>query len=152
MKKVRTTVTMALDTRQKMGLKVRQPLSFMSIPYNFSSELLGIIADEVNVKEIKFIDNKELYLNKNITEELKQEGDYRELVRGLQDMRKSRGLTPSDVVAISFEANDEGKQLIRKFEADLKKTVLASAIEFKENDGEEIKIDKLSFKVELAIF
>jgi isoleucyl-tRNA synthetase len=155
MKKVREIVTTALDTRQKMGLKVRQPLSFMSIPYNFSQDFLNIIADEVNIKEIKFIDSSKLEINSNITPELKQEGDYRELVRAIQDMRKKMGLTPSDIVSLVFETGETGKSLIQKFEADMKKTVLVSEIRFKENDGlpaqagEEIKIDKLVFKVKI---
>ena len=72
-------------------------------------------------------------------------------MRGLQDMRKKMGLTPSDVVTISFETNDEGKKLIQKFENDMKKTVLASKIEFRENDGEEETTDELVFKVTIAI-
>jgi hypothetical protein len=65
-------------------------------------------------------------------------------------MRKKMGLTPSDVVVITFETNEEGKKLIQKFEADMKKTVLISKIDFKNNDGQEIKIDKFNFKVKIG--
>ena len=146
----RQVVTTALDTRQKMGLKVRQPLSFMSIPYNLSQEFLDIVADEVNIKEVKFIDSSKLYLNPDITPELKQEGSYREFVRAIQDMRKKMGLTPSDVISLVIETNDEGKKLIQKFESELLKTILASKIEFKQSDGETLKIDELVFKVKIA--
>ena len=110
--------------------------------------------DELNIKNIVYILKIKIGINKvnldaDITPELKQEGDYRELVRGLQDIRKKMGLTPSDAVAVSFETSDEGGQLIRKFEAGLKKTVLVSEIEFKKNDGEEIKIDELAFRVRI---
>ena len=91
----------------------------------------------------------EVELDAKITPELKQEGNYRELVRALQDMRKKMGFTPSDVIALNFETNDMGKALIGKFEADIKKTVLVSKIEFKANDGQEIKIDELVFKVKI---
>jgi hypothetical protein len=59
------------------------------------------------------------------------------------------GLTPSYVVSITFETNDSGKVLIQKFEADMKKTVLVSKIEFNDNDGIEVKIDELAFKVKI---
>jgi RecA-family ATPase len=70
-------------------------------------------------------------------------------VRALQDMRKKTGLTPSDVVNIVFETNETGRNLIQKFEKDVKKTVLVSKIEFGKNDGSEIKIDDLFFKVKI---
>jgi len=99
-------------------------------------------------------------LDIQITPELKEEGDYRELARALQDMRKKMGLTPSDVITLLIETDDAGKKLIQKFENDLKKTVLVSKIEFKNTDGEparphdegaggEVKIDELVFKIKI---
>jgi isoleucyl-tRNA synthetase len=137
---------------------VRQPLAMLKLKVEskkLSDEYLDLIKDELNVKEIilepKTSDlEPNLELDTNITPDLKQEGDYRELVRALQDMRKKMGLTPSDVVSIVFETNDVGKRLIQKFETDLKKTVLASEIKFERNAGEEIKIDELVFKVKIA--
>jgi isoleucyl-tRNA synthetase len=110
-----------------------------------------LIKDELNVKEIVFNKNleNEIELDTEITPELKQEGDYRELVRALQDMRKEIGLTPSDIVFLVFETDENGKKLIKKFESDLKKTVLVSKIEFKNNEGQDIKIDDLVFKVKI---
>ena len=89
-------------------------------------------------------------LDTEITPELKQEGDYRELLRSLQDMRKNQGLTPSDIVTLSVETSDAGKKLIRKFENEIKKTVLVSEIRFENNSGDEIKIDELLFKVKMV--
>ena len=114
-------------------------------------EFIELIRDEINVREVrenKNIEN-EVLLDTKITPELKTEGDYRELARALQDMRKKMGLTPSDIVAITFETNDTGKKLIQKFENDMKKTVLVSKIEFKENGGQEIKIGELTSKIEI---
>ncbi len=148
----RKIVTLGLEARQKAGIKVRQPLSKIKIKdYNFDEKYFDLIKDELNVKEVVF-DNSiadEVELDMEITPELKEEGNYRELIRGLQSMRKEMGLTPNDIVNISFATNDKGKQLIQKFEADMKKTVLISKIEFEENDGEEIKINNLVFKVKI---
>jgi isoleucyl-tRNA synthetase len=120
--------------------------------FALGEEYIGLIKDEINVKEVK--ENKniegEIKLDTEITPELKAEGDYRELARALQDMRKKTGLTPSDVIVLEIETSETEKKLIEKFENDLKKTVLVSAIEFKPNDGTEIKIENLLFKVKMV--
>ncbi|MCC7160586.1 class I tRNA ligase family protein [Candidatus Nomurabacteria bacterium] len=152
MQKVRNIVSLGLESRQKAGVKVRQPLSLLKVKnYELEAEYTELIKDELNVKEVSSDKNleTEVSLDLEITEELKQEGDYRELARALQDMRKNMGLTPSDVVSVIFETNEAGKNLIQKFENDLKKTVLVSNIEFKENDGQEIKIGELIFKTKI---
>jgi hypothetical protein len=60
------------------------------------------------------------------------------------------GLTPSDIVSLSVQTNDVGHDLILKFEADMKKTVLVSGISFQDNDGVDIIVDNLVFKVKIA--
>jgi isoleucyl-tRNA synthetase len=152
MKKVRNIVSLGLESRQKAGIKVRQPLNLLKVKsYELESEYTELIKDELNIKEVLKDENieTEVLLDLEITEELKQEGDYRELARALQDMRKNMGLTPSDMVSVFFETNEAGKNLIQKFEDDLKKTVLVSNIEFKNNEGLEIKIGELIFKTKI---
>ncbi|MBI2627574.1 class I tRNA ligase family protein [Candidatus Nomurabacteria bacterium] len=154
MQTVRKIVTLCLEARQKAGIKVRQPLASLKYKVKnkkLSGEYLDLIKDELNVKEIIETDliENEVELDVKITEELKQEGNYRELARALQDMRKKLGLTPDDTISLVFEANDAGKKLIEKFATDLKKTVLVSKIEFGNNNGEEIKIDDLVFKIKI---
>jgi isoleucyl-tRNA synthetase len=149
---IRKIVSLGLEARQKAKIQVRQPLAKLEVKiFCLGEEYVELIKDEINVKEIK--ENKdietEVLLDVKITEELKQEGNYRELVRALQGIRKKMGLTPSDVVALTFETDETGKKLIQKFENDMKKTVLVSEIRFKENKGEEIKIDELTFRVKI---
>ena len=152
METVRSLVTLGLEARQKAGIKVRQPLAKLEIrDYKLRSEYIELIKEELNVKEIiiaKNIDNNVL-LYTQITPELKAEGNYRELVRAIQDMRKKMSLTPSDIISLVVETSDEGRRLIQKFEVELLKIVLASKIEFKENSGESIKIDELMFKLQI---
>jgi isoleucyl-tRNA synthetase len=155
METVRNIVTLGLEARQKSGIKVRQPLNKLEIiAEKLPDEYIEIIRNELNIKNIIYLIKIKIGITKvtldaNITPELKQEGDYRELARALQDMRKKLGLTPSDTVSLVFETNDAGKKLIQKFENDLKRTVLVSQIEFKNNDGEEIKIGEMMFKVKV---
>jgi len=155
METVRSLVTLGLEARQKAGIKVRQPLNKLEIiAEKLSDEYLEIIKDELNIKNIEYILKIKIGIQKvnldvDISPELKEEGDYRELVRAVQDIRKKMGLTPSDIVVLIIETGDEGKKLIRKFETELLKVVLASKIEFKQNEGEYIKIDNLVFKINL---
>ncbi|MEK7539047.1 MAG: class I tRNA ligase family protein [Patescibacteria group bacterium] len=152
MRIVRAIASFGLEARQKEKIQVRQPLNKLEVKnFDLGEEYIKLLKDELNVKEVKQNKNikAEVVLDINITPELKQEGNYRELARALQDMRKEIGLTPNDIVSLTFETNDLGKKLIKKFEADLKKTVLASELEFKKNDGKEIKIDELVFKVKI---
>lgn len=156
MELVRSVVSEALELRQKNGIKVRQPLSKLKLDYTFPfpnslrEGYVQIIKDEVNIKEIEE-NTEEVFLDTNITPELKQEGDYRELVRGIQDMRKAMGLVPSDVVQLLVSTNTAGEELINKFKTELLKVVGASGVEFGSNDGTEIKVDELSFKVKLEL-
>jgi len=152
MELVRKIVTLGLEARQKAGIKVRQPLARLEVRnFTLEMEYVELIKEEINVKEI--LENKnldeEVFLDVVIDDELKMEGDYRELVRVLQDMRKKIGLTPSDIVSVVFDTDENGKKLIQKFESDLKKTVLISSLEFNKNEGEEIKIEGFSFRVKI---
>lgn len=149
---VRDIVSLGLEARQKAGIKVRQPLAKLEIKnYELDSEYTYLIKDELNVKEV--VENKNLEsvisLDTNITPELKEEGDYRELVRGIQDIRKTMGLVPSDIVSLFIETNTAGEKLINKWQDDLMKVVGASKIEFAPNSGTEIKVDELTFLIKL---
>jgi isoleucyl-tRNA synthetase len=169
MQKVREIVTLGLQARQKKGIPVRQPLNELIITnYELRVEYLDIIKDELNIKEIKFekgeakssetgpLDvSKETFrelkveLDIHITEELKKEGNYRELLRAVQDIRKKNGLNPNDVITLIVETGVEGQELINQFKDEFIKTVNAREIKIKENEGQEIKIDYFVFKVTL---
>ncbi len=152
MEEVRKIVSLGLEARQKVKIQVRQPLRELKVKsLKLKNEFLELIKDELNVKEVVFDDSisSAVELDINITEALKAEGDYREFVRGVQDMRKKIGLTPSDVISLTISTDEEGRKLIQKFENDLKKVALVSRVEFGENEGEELKVGELLFKVKI---
>ena len=107
MKVVRKIVTLGLEARQKAEIKVRQPLASLKLKVEsrkLSSEYIGLIKDELNVREIIF-DNSitnEVELDIEITSALKAEGEYREFMRELQDKRKKMGLLPGDQMALGI--------------------------------------------------
>ncbi len=116
MAEVRAVVTAALAARAAAAIKVRQPLALLKIRSTKSEirnkeDLLNLIKDEVNVKEIVFDGTieKEVQLDLEITQQLKEEGMVRELVRAVQEMRKEAGLKPTDEIIISFEGSLDEK-------------------------------------------
>jgi len=153
MENVRKIVTLGLQARQKVGIPVRQPLQRLEVVCDrLDDKYFEIIKDELNVKEIKFNQGNELniQIDTNITEELRVEGQSRELVRAIQDMRKKMGLTPSDVISLVVQSDDAGNKIVEKFEEEIKKTTLASELKYDVNDGEDIKIGDLVFKVQIV--
>lgn len=135
MQKVREIVSLGLMERQKENIKVKQPLKSLTITEKLGKEYLELIKDEVNVKEVLFGD--QLSLDTEITEELKIEGDFRELLRSVQALRKDANLLPTDLVTLTTPKSNE--QIVKAFENELKKTAGIKEIKFQ---GEETKIAK----------
>jgi isoleucyl-tRNA synthetase len=152
MDRARMIVEKALAARQENKIPVRQPLSKISISETMPTEYFDVIKDELNIKEVvvdEAIPKGEVVLETEITPELRAEGMVRELMRAMQDMRKAADLTPSDVITLSIEADEDGVELIEKFADDIKKTVLVERINFAANDGEEVKVGDKVFKVKI---
>jgi isoleucyl-tRNA synthetase len=150
MQNLRDVVSIGLKERQKSGMPVRQPLAMLKVKnVNLQGEYLEILKDELNVKSV-VMDNSiegEVWLDMNITPELKKEGEYRELLRAVQDMRKKEGLMPSDEVVITLSEN--AKELVENFIQDFQKTVGAKDVKFADNDGAEMQIGDLVFKIKI---
>lgn len=156
MSRVREIVSLALEARAKEGIRVRQPLSGLKVKnkeagIKNNEQLVNLIKDEVNVKQVAFGANIEnsIKLDTNLTTELKQEGKLRELIRNIQDLRKSKELLPTEKIDIAIETNQAGIDFISSFEKELKKSVLITSISFGEVSGEKIVIEDLSFVVQI---
>ena len=153
MQKVRDIVTLGLQVRQKVGIPVRQPLNKLMVTrYQLPVEYIEILKDELNVKDVEFKEGEEnnVELDTHITLDLRKEGNYRELVRAIQDMRKKAGLNPNDIIVLEITTSINGQELINKFKTELLKTVGASDLQIKENNGTEVRIDDLVFIVNLV--
>lgn len=156
MKKVRELVSLTLDERKKLGIPVRQPLGKLKIrnqELKARKDLLELIKDEVNIKEVVVDENieGEVWLDTEITPELKDEGNFRDLTRHLQDMRKKMGLLPEQKVRLIYSGGGVVKNFMDKFKIDLQKIVGAAYLEEADNEGDEIKIGEMSLKITLSI-
>ena len=119
-------------------IKIRQPLASFTYAGDQLPEFYEqIIKDELNVKSVKH--GKETKLDKTLTQELKDEGFARELIRLVQSARKKAGLQVDDRIKLSISDID----LPEKYIDLIKEETLAT--EFTQNGNfaydEIVKID-----------
>jgi len=145
MKTTREIVSLGLMERQKLNIKVKQPLKSLTITEKLSKDYLELIQDEVNVKEVLF--GETLSLDTEITDDLRKEGDFRELLRFVQSLRKDANLNPEDSVTLFVDTDEAGKEIVNIFESDLKKTAGVKEIVFGNKEGDEINTGNVSFVV-----
>ncbi len=142
MELVRFIVTEGLRSRAEHKIKVRQPLkSVTARPIRI--ELQEMVKEELNVKEYNsdgFKDGEEGFFNMldlSITPELKLEGQAREIVRFIQEMRKQAGYEVENHISVQFEGLDE---VFEKFSDLIAKETLSDSIE--KGAGEDFDLKK----------
>lgn len=157
MQETRKIVSLALEKRMAAGVKVRQPLQKLQISNSkfqkLGGEYLDLIKDEVNVKEILFDENDDesgVKLDTEITEELQKEGNMRDIIRAVQELRKEKKLVPADKVNLVIETDETGKEFIMSCADEIKKPTNISEFKFEKNNGVGVEIGKMNFVFSLA--
>jgi len=107
MQEARRICSLGLEARSAAGIKVRQPLQKLtinSLQLAGKEEFLTLIKDEVNVKEIAIEkEQKEaVVLATAVTDELRIEGEVRDFIRLVQDLRKQADLLPKDKAILTI--------------------------------------------------
>ncbi len=136
MQLTRKTVELGLAGRKAAGIKVRQPLAKLMVKGETQSEeLIQLIKDELNVKEVVFADGETLgvELDTHLTEELKAEGDVRELIRQVQELRKTLGAKLNQHINLTVPKIPTNSQLLTV----LKRHTLADKV----SEGDKLCID-----------
>ncbi len=147
MEKIREIAALALNKRAKAGIKVRQPLNELRIT-NYElrkeKELLELLKEEVNIKKITF--GQTLKLDTKITQELREEGMVREIIRHIQEMRKQEGFKPKDKILINYCGEQEINKILEKNKEFILQETLAEKFTFKKmlKKGKLVKIDRFS--------
>jgi isoleucyl-tRNA synthetase len=152
---VRKIVSRALELRASAKIKVRQPLSRLTINASGLRDepgLIALIRDEVNVKEIVFDASLggDVILATEISDELRDEGVFRDLVRAVQDLRKHEGLSPNDRVVLSVHTDAYGRALIERFHTQFIETIHATSITFVEGGTSPLEIGGHHFSLSLS--
>lgn len=157
MQLIREVVGFALEARDKEEIRVRQPLQKLFVSkevFEKSEDFLNILKEEVNVKEIGAEDTLKgsaVRLDTHLSEELKDEGASREVIRFIQSMRKKMKLNPENKIQLTIGAEKPSQRIIEKFIKEIKEVVNASNIKFAENTGEELSFANHKFTITIEI-
>ena len=140
MRIVREIVGLGHARRKLLNIPLRQPLAEIKVfglLAEIGPEFRELLMDEINVKRITWIKEEgkrkkdegggvKVELDTVITDELKKEGEARQIIRTIQKMRKEKGVGLND--KISVELPEWPKEL----EDQIKRATLAVKIEFGE--------------------
>jgi isoleucyl-tRNA synthetase len=135
MRLIRDIVSLGLRLRSEAKIKVRQPLLKIQVKIKkkLKRELLNLIKEELNVKEVEIVEKigkrKNLVVGKErkitialditLTEELKEEGVLREFIRLLQDTRKKANLKPRDKIEVFLMGKERLFHIFQKYQKEI---------------------------------
>ena len=146
MKLARDVATLGNSIRMTSQASVKQPLQAIFVKgcnTLTNTEIVNLIKDELNVKEVILTDNLPTkthlsdpvtaggltcVMDLSVTEELRLEGVARELVRRIQDLRKEKGLSVTDRVEITYENTSDNQKAVELFGDEIAKKVGATTL------------------------
>ena len=114
---VRQICELGHAARKEAKIKVRQPLQKLrieNVECRIEKDLIQLIKDELNIKEVEFKEGKgelKVELETKITPELKAEGEARELIRQIQDLRKQKNCRLDEQIKVSGPQWPKDKKL-----------------------------------------
>ncbi|MEK7594762.1 MAG: isoleucine--tRNA ligase [Patescibacteria group bacterium] len=163
MQDLREAITTALAQRAGASLKVRQPLSSITvtprrpIAPEYIDFFKEVLQEEVNVKEVKLETASvggqlSVVLDLELTPELKQEGLMREVIRHVQQSRKHAELEVDDRIELSLSTEaEELEELLKNSELTdvIAQETLAKSLNKATKDAFEatVKIDGAELKI-----
>lgn len=120
MDRARGIIEAAHALRAREAMKVRQPLAMCETTIALSQDLTDIVQHELNVKRISVVsalsselainEEQTVGLNTRLSDALKQEGLFREVVRNVNMLRKRAGLNLHDRITLVWKASDPDVQ------------------------------------------
>ncbi len=142
MAEVREIIKVGLQLRARNQMKVRQPLQELkvqSLKSKVNNEFVEIIKEELNVKNVSFddftfdeqaknmgeVNGIQLELDIKLTKDLKLEGQAREIIRAIQQMRKEADYQLDDRIKISY---DRLSEVFKQFSDLIAKETLADEV------------------------
>lgn len=122
MKFVMQVVEKGHSERKESGIKLRQPLSNLTVSSKVSSlskDLIEVLKDELNIKSVGFKATKSeevtVNLDKTITKELELEGIARDLSRAIQELRKEAKTSLSAKVDVEYVSDKKTDEAVKMF-------------------------------------
>lgn len=160
----RHIVYLGRAAREKVRIKVRQPLSRIEVklPNSIQKEELQLtedmIKEELNIKEIFYKEEIEaregfmieeeggykIALDTNLTDELIKEGFAREIVHKIQLLRKEAGFEVTDRIKLFYEATPKIEGAIQRYKNYISQEILCVGMDRFREGGDitkELKFD-----------
>jgi isoleucyl-tRNA synthetase len=156
---VRELIVQGLAQRAASSLKVRQPLQSVDllVTKKISDNLKEIVKDELNVKQVNVSVSGtvevQAKIDTKISDELREEGLSRELIRYIQNTRKQAGLSVDDRISLLIDS--ESPEVIQVIE-NYKKLIIEETLveEFGEVPADayetSVRIDGLDIRISLS--
>jgi isoleucyl-tRNA synthetase len=127
------------EARKKAGLKARQPLTAAFFQVESASEAYAaekhacLLADELNVKQVKIISFEGPYLCKletKLTRKLVREGLAQEFIYCVQNTRKESDLEITDCIHITIDATEEIVDAIQEHHEQITNETQAASLSY----------------------
>ncbi len=131
MARARKVVEIGHALRAQARMKVRQPLSQIVVMKELLPDLddILILKDELNVKDVvtakklplgpDWVVAEGVALDVTVTDELREEGYLREMVRAINALRKALKLKPGEPVAVAYDAEEGTATYVEHFKKTL---------------------------------
>ena len=102
-----------------------------------------VIVERIEKEDLKVLNDGTLTvgLDSKITDELKKEGYVRDLIRGIQNLRKESLFNVTDRIRLTVSGDDELKSAFTMFEDFIKGEVLAEKTSFSQNIDNPVVVD-----------
>lgn len=127
--------------RKTSNISSRQPLSKATVmsnqEINLTASLTDLIKNELNVKEIEIAKSDmplSVILATELTNELKEEGEMRQLIRQIQELRKTTKLSLADKIKIFAPS----------WPSSFEKEILAKTLSISIEKSDQLRIEKIS--------
>ncbi|HEX9679271.1 MAG TPA: isoleucine--tRNA ligase [Candidatus Saccharimonadales bacterium] len=153
MASARQIITQGLAQRAQAGIKVRQPLSKIKVVVDttLDGDYQAIIKDELNVKQIELSFGKTLSvdLDIKITTDLKEEGVARDLIRAIQELRKTTELAVDDRIKLHVSEPTDSRVLDRHKPIIMAETLTQTMSKTALSNVKKVKINNQQFEISL---
>ena len=124
--------------------------NFEGVDFEFTLDDLLISSESAEGFTADSANGLTVVLDTVITEELKKEGEVRELISKIQSMRKEAGFEVTDKINVYYQTESEDLKVAIETD-DLKSVVLALSVEMGEKDGFTKEIDVNGNKITVTV-
>ena len=138
------------------GREIQGLIEGTTLSLDIAGRALDITADDVIIQRterenLKVLNEGSLTvaLDPEITEDLRQEGLVRDLVRQIQNLRKETGLEVSDRIRLQISGPEEVRDAVQNNEEYLMTETLAVSVTWGNGSGKEVALGELACSVAL---